>query len=1105
MSVRVIHSSAPLPEVARRSFDMAPSLSLEEIITRTLPGASDTVLAALRVTMTRGEEIARIRRAMWPHVYPHAGTVVIVRVPPGIGAVVSLASTLALNLSFSLGLSALTTNVIFGGAIVGISAIGVAALNALIPVPASPKELKSPEDRYSLTGWQNQATPGEAVPLPMGRIRVAPVFAAQPYSEIVGDEQYVRALFLFGYGRLQIADLRIGDTPIEEFSNVQVELREGADDDTPVTLTHNQVLEETVGVKLIRPEPVDAAGEPTSGENVETPVTRRTAGNSARASVILQFPAGLFKMSDDGDVNFTTQQVRIRQRPAGSETWQDVVTLNYREKNRSPFFRQFSWDLPTRGTWEVEVTRMKDETNNPQRQDDVNFYSLQSIRPEYPVNMDKPMALASVRIKATYQLNGTLDSFNALVERYAPDWDGEAWAEGHPRNPAALYAYALTGNHAPYPATPAQINWDELQEWHDYCETKGLRYDRDHRNQVGLREMLGDIAAAGRASPRHDGAKWGVVIDRPREFIVDHITPRNSSGFRGSRSYFDPPDALRVRFRDATSSYEDAEKIIPWIGHTGPIDVTEELPMPGKTDPDEIEIEAVRRMHEIELRRDRFEVDQSGALRVATRGDKVMLSHYVLDNHQVSGRVLDVRGQVIVLDEEIEMSADEDYAIRFMVYDAEDVIGTSEVVQVVTRAGASCALTVIGETLPGIGDLVAFGHLGTETEPCIVLGVEPGEDFNAHLILTNAAEEIETLTDAHVPGAWDPVIGSVAEFDFPAPLAPSFVSVTSSFEQDIDSAFGGGGVEAIFTVQLVPNPADTVPLSGFRLEHRLQGAPTWSEIDVGRYDGATEVPGYNSGDTVELRAVAIAIDDNESAYSPTITHVFGSGNAPEAQVLDAAAVTITGGLGHVVIALAVSDYATTKVQPYRVPDGETLDTDTHALGSPIAVTPGQTTSFIDGDATRATLLAEGEFDNGFVWTAAGGWTISAGLASHAAGTADTLSQGVSLTAGKTYRGAVVMTGRTAGSVTPRLSGGTSVSATPAAANGQALFAVTAASGNDTFELLASSDFDGSLESAVVFQQTSACAPQGEFTYHFAAINDDGIAADPSAGIAASII
>ncbi|MBN8190479.1 phage tail protein, partial [Salipiger thiooxidans] len=136
------------------------------------------------------------------------------------------------------------------------------------------------------------------------------------------------------------------------------------------------------------------------------------------------------------------------------------------------------------------------------------------------------------------------------------------------------------------------------------------------------------------------------------------------------------------------------------------------------------------------------------------------------------------------------------------------------------------------------------------------------------------------------------------------------------------------------------------------------------------------------GDLIELQAVAVAFDATEGASTSVVTHTVGADATALPAVLDEQTVTVTGGLGHARIALAVTDAGTAAVQLYRVASGDTVDPDTDDVGAPVAVTPGLTTTVIDGDATRVTLVADGDFGSGAAWTPGANWAIAAGQAQH---------------------------------------------------------------------------------------------------------------------------
>ena len=1095
------------PGAARQELEMPAGGTLADAVELALPGHTEVDRAQLRVTLVSEAGAALIDPRYWGQVRPRPGVRVVIRLVPGSDgfrsvmlAVVTIAAiALAPYIAPMIGV---TSQLGVSLVAMGLNMVGAALVNSLIP-PETPKD-ETTRNRYTLSGWQNSIRRDEPVPYALGHHRYAPPFAATSYSQIAGDEQDVVALFCFGYGPLDISDIRIGDTPISEFRSVEYELREGRPGDYPVTLYPRQVIEDPEQVELVRPQPRTESGEILGETGIETPVVRMTASGAESASLVFFFPSGLIRYSREYDERQMGVSVRIRQRLSDADAWQEVTTIDFVAMRADPFFRQHTWDLPSRGRWQIEVTKISNDSTNSRYINKIMLAGVQSIRPEYPINCDKPLALLAMRVRATYQLNGQLDAVNALVKRYALDWDGEAWAEGLPRNPASAYVAALTGPANPYPVTSAEIDWDQVQEWHEYCTLKGLKYDRIHESAESLGDMLRAICAAGRASCRHDGLKWGVVVDRPQELAVDHLNPRNSYDFRWSRQYIDPPHGLRISFNDETHSYELAERVVPWVGHAGDITLTEELALPGKTDPVEIWTEARRRMYEIEHRPDTFTCMQDGAARVATRGDLIMVSHYVLDQLQVAARVTAVEGDTVILDELVTIEAGAQYGLRFRVFDdAEDVIGTSVVAQVQASEGEGRVLLLQGtDARPEVGSLVHFGLLGTESLAARVLDVEPGENLSVQLRLAEAAPVIDELTDAEVPDEWDGIVGEAISYTESVPLIPRFVFIDSSV---YGSSFDDGASTGLaVTVRLTPGSGETTYIAQYRLQHRLLGAGTWTSVLAPQASGGFEVLGYADGETVQLRAVAIAGDGTEGSYTSIIEHLVGSGAQALPTSLDASAITAEGGLGHATLTLGIPPGGTTAVQIYRVPSGDTLDAQTHAAGSPVSVIPGSSITIIDGDETRVTRLVNGEFSIDSDWTKGTDWTITTGVAQHASGAASSLSQGISISAAQAARFALTLSGRTQGSLTPRLTGGTTVAGAAIDANGTHYVELAAVSGNDTLSFLADADFDGSIDDVTLYIRTAACAPQGVWDYYFKPLNDDGQEAAVSGPVTAAI-
>lgn len=131
-----------------------------------------------------------------------------------------------------------------------------------------------------------------------------------------------------------------------------------------------------------------------------------------------------------------------------------------------------------------------------------------------------------------------------------------------------------------------------------------------------------------------------------------------------------------------------------------------------------------------------------------------------------------------------------------------------------------------------------------------------------------------------------------------------------------------------------------------------------------------------------------------------------------------------------------------------------------ALGQPVGLVIDSKTGGLA--SIGATVLANGDFASGASWTAGTGWSIAAGVATKTAGTASVLSQAVTLTIPGTYRLIYTMT-RSAGTLTPRITGGTTVNATARSASGTYTEYVTTVTGNTTFEFSADASFAGTVD------------------------------------------
>ncbi|WP_444464237.1 host specificity factor TipJ family phage tail protein [Rhodobacter capsulatus] len=1098
------------PGRGRITLDVPHGLTVAEIVARALPLATEADLCRTRVALVTDAGSQIVPRDLWHLARPRPGVRVVIRVTPGKGALRSI-----LSIVVSIAAVALTGWLFpgfavgswqWGLAVAGFSIVGQLLVNALIPPVKPDSEAKN---TYSITGWRNRLEPGAAVPVVLGTMRYAPPFAATPYTEIVGDQQYVRAVFCLGEGEVAIDGMRLGETSLSEYDEVETEIRYGVAGELPLSLYPRQVVEEQIGVELTRPYPRDDAGNILqveeeyearrrvwAGEDgwtwetytdirmvnaptTATPVVRTTGPDASGASIVLAWPGGLFKYDDDGKRQPHAVAIQIEQRLIEAEEWQPVIRLDVITTKAESFFRQHSWSFPSRGRWQVRLTMLQDEATDSKISQRTTWAALQTIRPEYPLAYPRPLALVALRIKATHQISGSIDNFNCLVSRITRDWDAAtgSWVRRVSENPAAALIEVLSHPSNPKAVADSGLDLDLLADWAEWCAAEGLTYNAVLEDQgTTLRDVLTEIAAAGRATPRHDGIRWGVVIDRPlvNTLIVDHINPRNSWGFKWSRAYRNPPHAFVVKFKDAGNDYKETERVVRWPGYDGEITLTEQLSLPGKVHAAEVWREARRRQLETIYRPDTYEVTQDGAVRTATRGDAIALSHDVLSRVQVAARVKSVQGALVEIDDVVSMTAGETYACRFRVFEtAEDTVGVSVVRTVRTAPGETQILTLTGVgPMPLVGDLVHFGPAAVESYTQIVTRIEATQDMCAIVRTVDAAPQIDTILAATEIPAWSPRVGAEIDDNLLQPSAPRFVSVTSGL--------AATGVANRVAYAIEPG-SGVVPTASFVIAHRLIGAATWTEVAIPAANGGGNLDSYAVGQHVEIRAWGISATGIAGPWSATIAIIVGAGDADLPAALDDASISITSLLGGALIQFATGeDAATARVQVYRSTTN-LLDRETDAVGAPIVVVPQQSYATTLGDTTRTNLISGGAMSSAAAWTPGPGWAIAAGAATHTAGDAGDLSQPMSAASGKYYRIGYQVSGRSAGSVQARLLGGSDRPGTAVSANGPARDRIQAATGNDTFALRASADFDGAIDDVAVYLETTACLSAG--THH----------------------
>lgn len=634
--------------------------------------------------------------------------------------------------------------------------IGSILLNALIPPPKPNLPNLSATDStadplvHSITGIANRPAPFGAIPRIYGRRKVFPVFPGKSptqYTEIAGNDQYLRALFLVGMGRLKISDIKLGETPLSDFEDVESEVREGTAFDVPLTLYTKDVDEQAFSIELTKA--------------AEWQV-RTTAIEAEEISVDIGFPRGLVEFNDRGDEVSRSVTILIQYREVGAANWIEVNKIVTTDATSSLVRATRKWSV-AKGQYEVRLKRDTGDTDDSRIFDDSFWTVLRTFRLDNPVQTKVPVALIALRIRATDQLNGYIDNLSCIAESYVDVYDGSRWvSEQLTRNPAWAYANILTGNSNKRALGQSRLNAAELKAWADRCEADGREFNYIFDSATSVREAARLTCSAGRGTPDIKDGLWTVVEDLEQTVPVQHFTDVNMWGYSGSKAFFERPHALKIQFVNELKDYQQDERIVYDDGYDGTNATTfETLSYYGLTHPDQI---WKRARYDIAVGRLRpeehaFNVDFEHLK--CTRGDLVRFSHNVILVGLGASRIGHVSRSdddavtAIILNAPIDMEDGKHYGVRIR----NGETGDSALHAVETVAGSTQALTLAtpipsDQEQPAVGELAMFGELGKESIEGLVKEIRPvsaGGGLNARLVLVDYNPAILQADQGDIP------------------------------------------------------------------------------------------------------------------------------------------------------------------------------------------------------------------------------------------------------------------------------------------------------------------------------------------------------------------
>ena len=483
------------------------------------------------------------------------------------GAVISIASYGALA---GIGVALI-------GSGVGLTLGGSVLMNLTTPTIG---DREKPENDPSIRGGKNQSRPHGRIPVLFGRHRIYPDLAANPHTEIAGNDQYFIQMFCGGYKDyvIDLNSIKLGETSIVDLSHtknmnsilarsdpvIQLEILQNGEQ----SRIYPYCVHEDIINAPLQKEVDDGDGGKISGE-----IIRTTPKNTDKINVDIFFPSGLGKYIDkaaEGKLGNASVEVKAWYKHADDDEYLLLEVLNITGAELKTKRYQITKDRLPKGQYDVKIERITKDSSDSKVVDQVYVGSLRSFKTERPIrqNRQKDLTIIALRVKATAKLNGMLDSFNYVATSkfpvYAPTGSGHLyWLNtAETRNPASALIYALRGRAAQQLVSTDDIDWPAVEALYAWCDNHDYTCNAYLSESVTIAEMLRMIGSTARADILRIDSKISVVQDIERPAPVQLFTPKNTIGYSIAMFNADVPEAISMQYIDEDSGFAQNESTV---------------------------------------------------------------------------------------------------------------------------------------------------------------------------------------------------------------------------------------------------------------------------------------------------------------------------------------------------------------------------------------------------------------------------------------------------------------------------------------------------------------------------------------------------------------
>ena len=414
---------------------------------------------------------------------------------------------------------------VWGGvAAAAVSVGGGILINTFVPTPkaslngmTSSSLTQSPT--YSLQAQGNQARLGNPIPVIYGRHLIYPDFASQPYYKYIDNEQYVYQLHCIGQGEYDVEQIRIEDTPISSFEEINCQIIKPGEKNT---LFNEDVVTST-----------EVSGQELLLNKICGPfILNPSETKINQIEIDVAFQRGCYYANDDGSmsnktINWTIEVRAIDDYDAPYGEWYTLGNETITSNNHNAMYKTYTYDVP-QGRYEVRATRTDTKDTSSRAGHEIRWASCKGY-----VVSEKDygnVTLLAITMRATDNLSQRSSRMvNCIVTRRLKKWHPlSGWTVS--AEPTCSIAWALADIlKASYGADlrDKSIDIQALYNLDQTWSARGDTFNGVFDSKLTVYEALSRTARVGRAIPFIQGGIVRFVRDEPKNIPVALFGPRN--------------------------------------------------------------------------------------------------------------------------------------------------------------------------------------------------------------------------------------------------------------------------------------------------------------------------------------------------------------------------------------------------------------------------------------------------------------------------------------------------------------------------------------------------------------------------------------------------